>query len=173
MLEGLLILFGNHPASLDEVPPGNLVDGLVFLGLFHGLPVRIVRQFGIAADSEEILYSPLGGKSVVIPTHGIGDVLSDHPLVTNDEILMGVAEDMTDVKRARHRRGRSIDDKSLIAGQGRVPPVGSPLLPLLPPLVLDLVVFVLLGNLGHAFLRQRIFGLARCNAAHDSRGSTG
>ncbi len=163
VLEGFFVLVGDHSARLDEIASRNIVDALVFLPLLLGLPVRVVRQLGVASDPEQILHPPFRGQPVVIPTHGVGDVLADHPLVANDQILVGVAEDVTHVERTRNRRRWGVDDKGLLPRQGRVPTVDPPLLPLLSPLVLDLVVLVFLGNLGHSLLHQHAISRVRCD----------
>jgi len=115
MLEGFLVLGGYQSAGLDKVPPRDLLDLLALAALGVRLPIRVIRQVRVAADAEQVLHPALSGQAVVVPTHREGDVLTDHPLVAHQQILVGVAEDMANVQRARDRRRRGIDNESLIA----------------------------------------------------------
>ena len=66
-------------------------------------------QGGVAPDAEIVLHPPLGWQAVVIPSHRIEDALASHPLVTGDQIRVGVREDMAYVQAAADRRRRGVD----------------------------------------------------------------
>src|SRR6185503_13417293 len=91
-----------------------------------------------------------GGEAVVVPAHGEEDPVPGHPPVPDDEVLVGVAEDVADVERSAHRRRRGVDGEGPLAGLSRVPAVEAPVRPSLPPLLLRrrLVVIALLGHGG-------------------------
>ena len=163
VFERLLVLGRDQPARLDEVAAGDLLDLLALAAFGVRLPVGIVGQVGVATDAEQVLHPALGGQPVVVPAHREGDVLADHPLVAHQQIFVGVAENVTYVQRAGDRRRRGVDHEGLIAGNGGIPSVDAPLVPALPPLLLDLDVLVLLGNLD---LRHRIPPLRQRQRLH-------
>ena len=98
MLVDLLVLHRDLGTGFDEVLPRDLLDRILLALVPSGLPVRDVRELRIAADSEDVLHTALGGKAVVVPTHPVVDVLPAHPLEADEEVLMRVAEHVSDVE---------------------------------------------------------------------------
>ncbi len=49
---------------------------------------------------KHVLNAALGGKSVIIPTHRVKYVFSEHTLLANDNVGVCVTENMTNMKRA-------------------------------------------------------------------------
>ncbi len=61
VLESLFVLGRDDAAGLDEVAPGDLLDLLAFPALRVGLPIGIVGEVGVAANTQEVLDPALGG----------------------------------------------------------------------------------------------------------------
>ena len=82
-------------------------------GLLGRLEVGVVGQRRVAAHAEVVLHAALGGQAVVVPPHGVEDLLARHALVARDQVRVGVAEDVADVQRARDRRRGGVDGVDL------------------------------------------------------------
>ena len=68
LLESLLVDLRELSAEFDEVWPADHFGR--FLRITSRFEVWQVREVGIAANVEEVLHSPFGGQTVVIPPHG-------------------------------------------------------------------------------------------------------
>ena len=110
---------------------------------------------GVALDAEDVLHAALGGQAVVVPAHGIGDVLAQHALIAHQEVLMSVREHVAYVQRTGHRGRRAVHDKGLLSGAGRIVAVNAPLLPLPAPTLFCFPILILFGNLFHKFLQGK------------------
>ena len=93
---------------------------------------RVVGERRVTAHAEEVLDAAFGGQSVVVPAHWVEDLLAGHALVARDDVGVGVAEDVANVQRARHRRWRRVDREDLLARGGAVEAVGRVLVPTRP-----------------------------------------
>jgi hypothetical protein len=80
-----------------------------------------------------VLNPPLGGKAVIIPSHGIKYIFTGHPLIPDNYIGMGVAENVADMEGSGNGRGRRIHGENIFPGRLRVIPVYPPALPLPVP----------------------------------------
>ncbi|MDI2021010.1 hypothetical protein PJL18_01526 [Paenarthrobacter nicotinovorans] len=101
VLEDLLVLNGEFLAQFDEVLARNDVEIALVLGrLCRGSVVRLVRDGGIAAHTVVVLDAALGRQPVVIPAHGVEDVLARHPHVTGLDVGLGEGEHVAHVERA-------------------------------------------------------------------------
>ncbi len=148
VLEGLLVLDRQSGTRFDEVEPGDLFDGFVLTPFdLSRSPVRIVGQARLGTDAVDVLHPPFRGKPVVVPTHRIGDVLAGHPLIADQQVLVGVGETVADMKRSRHRRGWSVHHEGLITRCLRVPAIDAPLVPAITPPLLEFERFVALWYL--------------------------
>ena len=145
LLEHGLVLGGQLVAQLDEVRPGDR-DFLVTarrVAAERRLEGRVVVLGRVAAHAEVVLHAPLGGEPVVVPADRVVDDLAAHPLVADDAVGVGVAEDVAHVDRAGHRGRRGVDDEHLGAvapvERGPVEPIDAVGLPALGPARLDAV----------------------------------
>ena len=134
--EDLLILPGHDVTELDEVLTGDearlLALALLVGGRLEGEP-RLVGHVRVAAHVEIDLNAPLRGQAVVVPAHGIEDVLAQHALVARHHVGLRVGEHVPEVERAADRRGRGVDDEVVRASLARIPAVGREALPGLVP----------------------------------------
>ena len=103
----------------------------------------------VASDPKIILDSPLGGQTVVIPTHWIKYGLTAHALKPRDEVGVGVAEHMPHMQRSTHCGRWGINGEHLIAGGGAIKGVDAIGFPLGSPAVLDAVEGRLIGKSCH------------------------
>src|SRR5258706_11992292 len=83
------------------------------MGLVGGLERGVVRERWVATDSVVILHPTDRRQAVVIPTHRVEDGFTAHALVAGDRVRVGIAKDVADVERARHRWRRGIDGEDL------------------------------------------------------------
>ena len=113
VFEGRFVFVSHGGAGFDEVLTADLKDGAFFPAL--GLPIGIVRHRRVALHSKQILNPAFGGQAVVVPTHRIADILALHPIVTRQQILVGVAEDVSDMEGAAHRGGRTVDHEGVLS----------------------------------------------------------
>ena len=102
--------------QLDEVGSAHRDEIPTFLR-WRGrwLKVGVVRERRIAAHPEEVLDATLGRYAVIVPPHGIEDVLTLHPLVPGDAVGVGVGKDVPDVEASRRGGGRCVDSEHLVA----------------------------------------------------------
>ena len=121
-LEGVFVFPGDDLAELDEVAAADGFGCRPFPPRFD-FQIGIVVEMGFAFDVVEVLDTSFGGEAVVVPADREKDVLARHALVTNDEVLVGIAEQVADVERAADRGGRCIDNKGLLAWALGVPGV--------------------------------------------------
>ena len=154
VLEDLLVEGGELDAELDEVAPRN--GQLRLRGRRGGLEVGVVGERGLAAHPEVVLHAPLGRQAVVVPAHGVEDPLAAHAPVARHDVGVGVAEDVADVQRARHRGGRGVDRVDLVARGGAVEVVGPLGVPALHPGGLEAVDAGSFGDLAG----RRVEGVA-------------
>ena len=56
-----------------------------------------IRQTGVAANTVIVLNAPFGWESVVIPAHGIENLVTAQPLIAGDAVRVGVAEYVTNM----------------------------------------------------------------------------
>ncbi len=125
VLEDLLVLDGEFLAEFDEVPARDDVEvALVLGGLRRGPVAGVVRGGGVAAHTVVVLHAALGGQAVVVPAHGVEDVLAGHALVARQDVRLGVGEHVADVQRTRRRGRGSVDRVDLLPGGVRVELVG-------------------------------------------------
>ncbi len=123
-LEVLLVFDGELLAELDEVAAADRhligrATGLVVAALERRREIGVVRQGGIAPNSEVVLHAALGGQAVVIPPHRVEDGLAAHALEAHLHVGVGVAEDVPDVQAsARGRRGSVHGVDPLAASRG-------------------------------------------------------
>src|SRR5262245_24806171 len=75
------------------------------------MATRDLRACRGATAVEVVPGVPLRGQAVVVQPHRIEDVADAHALIAYDDAGLGVAGDMPDVQRPRHRRWRRIDDE--------------------------------------------------------------
>ena len=117
-----------------------------FGGLSGATERGVVGDRGVADDAEVVLDPPLRRQAVVVPAHGVEDVLAAHPSVAGDRVGVGVAEHVADVQRARcGRRGR-VDREDLVAVLGGAEAERSLLVPHGDPALLEPVHRGLLGD---------------------------
>src|SRR4029453_1465091 len=147
LLESLLVHFCELPAEFDEVWPADHYGR--FLRVTSRFEVWQVREGGIPANVEEVLPPPFGGQTVVIPPHGIEDIHSSHAALAHDQILMGVAEHVSDVEGAAYGRRRRVHNESLVASARRIPAINTHVLPSSALFALDFFGHVLFRQLGH------------------------
>ena len=146
-LEGLLIDLRELPAEFDKIRPADDL-GRPFR-INSRFESRLVGEVGIAAHVEEVLHPAFRGQAVVIPSHWVEDIHSGHASLADDQILMRVAEYVSDMKRAAHRWRRSVHDKSFVSAAGRVPAVDPHFLPSRSPFAFNFFRHVLLRQLHH------------------------
>src|SRR5689334_2937936 len=101
-LERLLVLGGQTNAEVDERYALELAGRQLACRVIGRFELRNVEGFGarLTPHMEVVLDAALGGQAVVIPSHRIKDVAPGHSLVARDDVGLGVAEDVTDVKRS-------------------------------------------------------------------------
>ena len=114
------------------------------------LEIRVVLEGGIDAHPVVVLNPALRWQSVVVPAHGVEDVIAPHPLETGDDIGVGVREDMTHVQVAGHRGRRGVDGIDGLAVAGVAEAVDLGLLPVLAPLLLQAIHAHPVGQGGQA-----------------------
>ncbi len=131
-LEDLLVLLDEPLAQLDEVRPADR-DLALRVRLLGGREVGVVGQRRVAAHAEVVLHPALGRQAVVVPAHRVEHLEAAHPLEPRDQVGVRVGEDVADVQRPRHRRGRRVDRVDLLAGLRPVEGVGVVVLPALRP----------------------------------------
>ena len=140
VLEGLLVLGDEDAAQLDEVRAGD-VDrpGVLVPFVLEGRrdEVGVIGEGGITADAEIVLDAAFCRQTVVVPPDRVEDHLAGHPLVTGDDVGLGVGEHVTDVQRAGDRRWRRVDRVDLGTLAADVEAVRSLLLPVRGPAVLE------------------------------------
>ncbi len=122
-LEELLVLLHELLAQLDEV---RAADRHLPLGvrLLRRREVGVVGQRRVAAHAVEVLHPALGRQAVVVPAHRVEHLEAAHPLEAGDQVGVRVGEDVADVQRARHGRGRGVDREDLLPRLGPVEGVG-------------------------------------------------
>ena len=145
LLEHGLVGGGQLVAQLDEVGPRDrdfLMTARCVAAVWR-LEVGVVVLGRVAAHAEVVLHAPLGGEPVVVPADRVVDDLAAHPLVADDAVGVGVAEDVAHVDRARHRGWWSVDHEhaGAVANVERVSvePVDTVGLPALGPARLDAI----------------------------------
>ena len=131
----MLVDFSELPAEFDKIGPADHFWRL--LRITSGFEVWQVREIGIAANVEEVLHPPFRGQAVVIPPHGIEDIHSSHAALAHDQILMGVAEHVSDVEGAAYGRRRRVHNESLVSSARRIPAINTHFLPSSAPFALD------------------------------------
>ena len=89
----------------------------------------------LAAHAKHVLHPPLGGQSVVVPTHGIKDVFAPQALITHDHVLVGVAEHVAHVQFAADGGRGAVHHKGVLAAPGGVVMVQTLGLPGLGPVL--------------------------------------
>ncbi len=125
VLEDLLVLDREFLAQLDEVPARDDVEvALVLGGLGRGAVAGVVGDRRIAAHAVVVLHAALGGQAVVVPAHGVEDVLAGHALVARQDVGLRVGEHVSDVEGSRRRGRGSVDRVDLLPGGVRVELVG-------------------------------------------------
>ena len=144
-LEGFFIDGGQFDAQLDEVLSR---DGdLVLAGLLRGTVLRVVGEGRVAAHAVEVLHPALGRQSVVVPSHRIEDVLAPHAPEPRDDVGVRVTEDVSDVQRPRHGRGRRVDRIDALSRGVAIEAVDLLLVPHRHPTLFEPVDGRLLGHL--------------------------
>jgi hypothetical protein len=149
LLESLLVYFCELPAEFDEIRPADHF-GRSFT-IAAGFEVWQVREVGVAANVEEVLHPSFGGQAVVVPSHRIEDIHSSHAALARDEILVGVAEYVADVKRTAHGRRRRVHDESLVAFARGIPAIDIHFLPSGSPFAFDFFGHIMFRQLHHDF----------------------
>ena len=82
-----LVFRCDHLTGFDKIASA---DPFGFLVFFPGFPVRVIGFMGITADAENILGAPFRGQAVIVPSHGVEYVFSQHALETDDHVGLGV-----------------------------------------------------------------------------------
>ncbi len=102
LLEHLFVVVNHAVAEADEVRPADRDSAVILrdITVVRRDEVGVVRQRRIAANTGDVLHSPLCGQAVVVPSDRIEDVLAAHPLEAGDGVGVGVAEHVADVQRA-------------------------------------------------------------------------
>ena len=148
----LFIFSGERVAQLDEVAAADLRRKFLLIFLWtirhrcRRCEVGVVRQRGIALHAVVVLHPAFGGQAVVVPSHWIEDRFATHALVAGDGVGVGVTEDVADMERAAHGRGRSIDRVHAISGGGAIEGIGAVGVPGRAPAGLEALEVGLLGN---------------------------
>jgi hypothetical protein len=129
--ERLFVPLRHLAAQLDEVLPRD-AEGVLFppggVGLREGKR-GIVGEPRIAAHVEVVLHPPLGGQAVVVPSHGVIDVLPAHALRAYDDVRVGIAEDVAYVQRPGNGGRGGVDHEGVVPGPRGIVAVRSFLLP--------------------------------------------
>ena len=115
--ECVLVFLDQIKTGLDEIWARDQAGG--FLSHLRGCGLEFQSFFigrtRITTNVKIVLDTPFGRKPIVIPTHRIEDVHTDHALVTHDDIRLCIGEDVPDMEGTRGRRRGCIHDKGLIA----------------------------------------------------------
>ncbi len=100
VLEDLLILCSEFVAQLDEVRARHRYGSMVlgWVAAKGRCEAGNVGQRWIARDTEVVLHSSLGRKTVVVPTHRVKHVLASHALITGNGVGMGVGKHVSHVQ---------------------------------------------------------------------------
>lgn len=126
VLEDFLVLDGEFLAQFDEVLAGNDVEIALVLGRLGRWPViGVVGDGGIATHTVVVLDAALRRQAVVIPAHGVEDVLARHAHVAGLDVRLGEGEHVSHVQRAGCGGRGSVDRVDLLPGGVRVELVGS------------------------------------------------
>ena len=112
-------------AQLDEVRPAHRDRPRLRVDLLGALEARVVGEGGVDDGAGDELDPTLHVEPVVVPPHGVEDLLAPHALVAGDEVGVGVAEDVPGVQGAAHRGRRRVDGEHLGACLRAVEAVGA------------------------------------------------
>jgi hypothetical protein len=144
--EDLLILLCNATTGLDEVRARD-DPRRPFRGGAGGRfkpQILLVGHVDVGPNMEIVLHAPLGWQTVVIPAHGIEDVFAEHPLLADEDVGVGVAEDVADMQRAGDGRRRRVDDEGLLSRAPGIEAVDALIAPHLGEPQLDRIGFEVL-----------------------------
>ena len=98
-------------------------------GFSGGSKLGVVGERGVTAHPVVVLDPALGGHPVVVPAHGVEDVLAPHPPVASDDVALGVAKDVADVQLTRDGGRRGVDAKDTLARGAAIKAVDALLVP--------------------------------------------
>src|SRR5690606_32160556 len=133
----------------DEVGPADRDRLVLPADLLRRAEVGVVGERRVAAGPRHELDAALDVEPVVVPAHGVEDLLAPHALVPGDGVGVGVGADVARVQRARHGRRRRVDREDLVARLRAVEPVGALVGPALAPLGLEALEAGLVGDAAH------------------------
>ena len=145
-LKSLLVDLRELPAEFDKIGPADYLGR--FLRITSGFEVWEVREVRIAPNIKEVLHPPFRRQTVVIPSHRVEDIHSSHAALAYDQVLMGVAEHVSDVEGAAYRRWRRVHYESRVRARSD-PTINPHFLPSSTPFALDFFGYVLFWQLDH------------------------
>src|SRR6187200_1165452 len=127
---------------------------------------------GVAAHAEVVLDPTLGRKTVVVPTHGVEDLLAAHALEARHGVGLRVTEHVPDVQRTRDRGWRCVDREHLVAYRATVESIEVIGGPLVGPAPVDAVQRRPFRNVRHRPERLRDRPAGRTARIRYGRNST-